>query len=268
MDVTLMKPMDGRDYDSYCQSMARNVAEKAWFIPLLPDHVIGSCIFVDIGCADAPLIDEVELFGIYLGYDNDPEMLQRAGKRGADAVGNLSFLAKKIADLRKEYPHVVLVMNSVLHEMYSYGSCEDNGRFWLTVRDIAPNFVAVRDMGMTKEDFNVSPESWVGECSFNLYRNLPMLRTGLYDRKSCNHYLRHSRAGHALQLLHFNHDESEWKEDYFSCSPRFVMDRFTKHRIHTFERFTPPYVRARLEEIAGHPLWDTCTHYKLFMEQA
>lgn len=127
-----------KDSGIYLRRMRRTFADKMWFMSVLPDGVEH---IVDFGCADNSFLREMDR--MYPGYhcvgiDNNPEFLEMAKKNGDEVYGSLEACLPSVDPSKS-----VLVMNSVLHEIYSYA---DPAEFWRQASGMGFKYVAVRDM--------------------------------------------------------------------------------------------------------------------------
>ena len=119
----------------------------------LADKVGNSNIFIDFGCGDGALLRAMQkLFPehLYLGYDNNPDMVKCARKqtRGNNPafVGSLDEL---VAFKEKHRGTTCLILSSVLHEIYHYGPAEVEN-FWRFVWSIGFDYIAMRDMCVSR----------------------------------------------------------------------------------------------------------------------
>ncbi len=129
-----------KDNNRYLTAMTKTFLDKAWFMSILPDEVT---TVIDFGCADNSFNNFLKENYPHLevvGIDNNPVFVKQVRDRG-------ELIFTSIEDLRKNYNYnpdtTVLVLNSVVHEVYSYANPE---AFWADVKLLNPKYIAFRDM--------------------------------------------------------------------------------------------------------------------------
>ena len=125
---------------TYLDKMRKAFADKAWFMPFIPVDVK---TVIDFGSADNSFIQYMKESRPdlrYIGIDNNPVFLKLSKEQGQECYASLTELKEKT-----EYNggSTLLVLNSVLHEIYSY-KCDDT--FWGEVLAMSPKYAVVRDM--------------------------------------------------------------------------------------------------------------------------
>ena len=124
----------------YLSKMRRTFTDKAWFMSLIPDDVT---TIVDFGSADNSFInflkhDYPEYR--YVGIENNENFFKASVEQKQECYHSLSEFYET-GDYDPET--TLLVLNSVLHEVYSYG-CAD--AFWHELLVFDAKYVAFRDM--------------------------------------------------------------------------------------------------------------------------
>jgi hypothetical protein len=126
----------------YATDMSRSLDEKLFFL-----SKIRSNSFVDYGCADGVLGAEIlrrQPTTVYRGFDLSKRMIER-GKFLYPSLGFFDSWNRLIADLdTNERP--ILILSSIIHEVYSYSSPKEIDRFWLRVLDHRWSGIIIRDM--------------------------------------------------------------------------------------------------------------------------
>ena len=126
------------NYEIYLTRMSKTFFDKAWFMSHLTEDID---TIIDFGCADGSFMQFLQLNcpGYnYIGIDNDPEMQKLTKEKGFKCYSSLD----DIMFVYKNQKTTCLVLNSVIHELYSYGEKR-------TLDDIFyfhPNCIAIRDM--------------------------------------------------------------------------------------------------------------------------
>jgi hypothetical protein len=124
----------------YLSKMRKTFTDKAWFMSLIPDDVT---TIIDFGYADNSFInflrnDYPEYR--YIGIEINESFLKASREQGQECYRSLTELLNT-GSLHSET--TLLVLSSVLHEVYSYG---DVDAFWNEVKLVAPKYIALRDM--------------------------------------------------------------------------------------------------------------------------
>lgn len=106
-------------------------------------------LFVDFGCADGTLINELQKLvpgSSFVGYDLSEEMLQRARLK-TPTVKYTNDWYEVIMEIKHSSKKSVLILSSVIHEVYSYAESEqDIINFWSRVQHTGFDYIVVRDM--------------------------------------------------------------------------------------------------------------------------
>jgi trans-aconitate methyltransferase len=136
-----------KNYNRYNEAMTSTMLDKIWFLDKIPPTVD---TIVDFGCADGSLIKFIDsIFPNrfkFVGIDNDEEMLDRATKNLAN-IKSPYTLYHSICGLEyQNMENAVLVLNSVVHEIFSYCSYLDCVQIFNSINKMHFSFVAIRDM--------------------------------------------------------------------------------------------------------------------------
>jgi len=143
-----MKPI--ADLNKYNTSMRQSLIDKIFFV----DKVPSDFGLIDFGCADGTLIQFMRnMFpeNSYVGYDNDPTMIQQALlKNGINdpnfyCYDNFKNALQQMHSYNKEVN--ILNLSSMIHEVYSYASYDEIEHFW-NDQVFSGNFthIVIRDM--------------------------------------------------------------------------------------------------------------------------
>lgn len=142
------------DANIYLSRMADVMKDKLFFIECLPKD-IGT--FVDYGCADGALIEELAKIypnADFIGYDTNEDFIALAENRNiANAVftsdwQQVEYTMSFSTGVR------VLILSSVLHEIYTYENIIGIHNFWQRVKQFRYDYICVRDMGVRWADIN------------------------------------------------------------------------------------------------------------------
>lgn len=152
-----------QDIDAYVKSMSTTLFDKCWWLDKISPEID---TIVDYGCAQgdlAILIDSLYPGRFkYIGIDNSPEMLALAShnhhlhfaKNDSRFYSEISGIAQKV-DTSK----AVLVLNSVMHEIFSYLSGAEQTVLLSEMFRAGFSYIAIRDMYMPQLDGSFDAES-------------------------------------------------------------------------------------------------------------
>ena len=170
------------DYGTYTDGMRKSMTDKTWFLNMI-DEATG---IVDYGCADGALLQYIAdaMPGVFdlTGIDIDEKMLKLAG-------ANLScncdqpialFTPEEFSDISASAYVSCLNCGSVIHEVYSYGTPESIEKFWDFVFNSGFQYIAIRDMAMSKIDILTS-DSVLNDVASKI-RNFVMQSPAARDR--------------------------------------------------------------------------------------
>ena len=261
--------------DSYNDSMRKAMKDKLFFLDFVPER---NCLFVDFGCADGSLITalyESKKYddSIYIGYDISSEMINLAKGKFNHQTNNVSFttnwgdVLEKLQD--KQYKRKILILSSVIHEVYSYAKCESEIiGFWDKVLYSAFDYICVRDM-MYSQDMNRSIKSSI----FSLDKSQKKLQEE--PLKSClNQFEEYwGSINNVKNLIHFLlkyrwqiNWERELNENYFPIEVTEFLDKFKeKYNTVYLERFRVPFLEECWSKDFGIKI-DDYTHIKCIFE--
>lgn len=240
-----------KDISSYLQNMSKSIEDKLFFTKFLPGK---QYIFIDFGCADGTLISVLRnIYGrrcFYIGYDKSPEMIKYAESKCEDTEGTTYFTANwedviSIINLHPELP-VVLILSSVIHEIYSYGTDEMIAKDWERILNTA-EYICIRDMMCSEylSSLNDNRPRRAIEQEFskklNLLLDFESKWGSVSNRKNLLHFL--------LKYRWSTNWIREVNENYFPISVEELLEKFKeKYEMIYLERFKIPF----LEEC-----WDT-----------
>lgn len=149
------------NYNCYTEGMAKTMEDKAWWI----DRIDSSAqTVIDFGCADGAMAAFLEKrypnrFS-YIGIDNNEEMLEKANKSFANNprfrfVSSVSDVPRKCYNPEK----TVLLLNSVVHEIYSYMKPDEQERLFSGLKELSARYIAIRDMHIIDSEKHLDEES-------------------------------------------------------------------------------------------------------------
>lgn len=259
------------DLLSYNAEMTKPMKDKLFFTEKLPPGY--SYLFVDFGCADGALIQNlIKVYNNnsyeYVGYDCSETMISFAkttfpGEQSCSVEFTTSWNTVKertgLWKTRGLRYKVVLILSSVIHEVYSYGTEEEIKDFWEKIKGF--DFIVVRDM-MCSSSINrkSNPDSTMRIRKGQLGTISKCLgdfeaRWGSIDNnKNLVHFL--------LKYRYTINWERECNENYFPIYIAEFLDKMSSEfRLDYFERFRVRFIEEKIYEDFGISLEDT-THIK------
>lgn len=165
--------VDIANSDVYLSNMAKSFPDKAWFVGYVDPEVE---VVVDFGGGSGEFCEYVkaklERSGRTVDFvviDNNEAFAAAARSRG---FSTYSSLGEMLSSGEVDLDSALLVMSSVIHEVYSYAeSPADISGFWNDVGRCGFRQIAIRDMSLNYKNFvNVPSEDvvWVYE---NVFKN-------------------------------------------------------------------------------------------------
>lgn len=131
------------DKSNYNKQMQLSHIDKLFFLNITDFDVI-----VDFGCADGFILNEISKIDNninLIGYDIDNDMLNIARKSTSKSIkyySNWEFVKSEI----KNYKNPLLLLSSVIHEVYSYTNGSNINKFWNDVFNSGFKYIVIRDM--------------------------------------------------------------------------------------------------------------------------
>ena len=270
-----------KDIKSYTDNMSKGLNDKLFFLDKINFSDGRPYLFVDFGCADGTLLtalysilNERGVHAYYIGYDISSTMINFARSKFNEPAdnGEVTDNWDHVENAVKTYYNMtsVLILSSVIHEVYSYAKPDTNdiGEFWHRVRMTGFDYVCIRDM-MCSEDVNRKPDA---EMLRTVYENIGFATT---FSRLCSDFKAKwgSISDNNKNLIHFllkyrwqlNWDR-ELNEDYF---PIYISDLFDRmqpyYNVSYFERFRVPFLDDCIRNDFGIELEDY-THIKAIFE--
>lgn len=258
--------------EQYTIEMRQSMMDKMFFM-----DKIGSGVktILDWGCADGSLIEHMHRMfpeHSYTGYDIDPEMIvlakamvesiKREKARVAYSVNSRIEISDDIDDLCHGDMDVV-VLNSVIHEVYSY-SPKEIEEFWDTLfQQLRPEHIVIRDMCVSKPTSR--PACPISVARIKQVFDLDKIAQweskwgSLHENWSLVHFLLTYRYG--------DNWDREYRENYLPIAVEDMLARFPKTYVPVFvEHYTLPFLREQVMNDFGIQLQDP-THLKLILKK-
>jgi len=249
------------DYTIYNINLRKSLIDKIFFM-----DKIDAKVYVDFGCADGTLISFLgRIFPEYtfVGYDNDPEMIKLA--LDSDYPSNVFFTGRwKDVTKRVRAKNSVLILSSVLHEVYDNGSQEEvwdkilNKFKYIVIRDIIPS-VEVYRQSVSWHIINITGGAYKVPGHMERVEEFEKIWGSLEQNHNLIHYL--------MKYRYIDNWENEVKENYFSVSREDVMDILKVDYDITYKAEYPlPYLVNVVKKDFGITIIDN-THFKAIFKR-
>lgn len=259
------------DIVSYTDNLRKGMVDKLFFLDYLPHEDL---LFFDFGCADGSLIgalrDDPRCQGLnhgFVGYDISNEMIGMAKKKLSRLQSDHTFFTTSwksamnhLQKERKSHPcKTVLILSSVIHEVYSYEAAVDT--FWSRVTDTGFDYITVRDM-MPSKTIDRATEAAVYEQFMNHQQQV------LQPNQIADFEQRWGSLSNNKNLVHFLlkyrwviNWSREVKENYFPVYAEDFVDRLQSYRTVYYEAFRVKHLDECIMKNFGIQLVDN-THIK------
>lgn len=266
------------DYGTYTDGMRKSMTDKTWFLNMID----GAKEIVDYGCADGALLEYIRdaVPGVFdlTGIDIDEKMLHLAADRlndGSHAPVLLTQPEPFKYICRETVYDACLNCGSVIHEVYSYGTPKSIEKFWDFVFNSGFQYVAIRDMAMSKID--ILPNRTVVD---DAHRKILKFNAGHLDaRQRYIDFLRYSGLDsitpdtwrdivhYLLKYRYVTNWGREMRENYLPLLTEEILLKIpSNYRVKYYEHYTLPYLKDQVMNDFGIDL-NTKTHYKLLLER-
>ena len=251
----------------YNEQMRKSMEDKLFFLKQLPTE--DNYVFVDFGCADGTMLnilsDMLEsnpLKYSYIGYDISDTMinLAKANFHG-DADTDIHYFADW-KDVEKQFEtyithgayyeqkKYVLILSSVIHEVFSYSNMKQILEFWHHVTNTNFDYIVVRDMCPTKDIDRPTDELMLQQLN-NIVRDRKPYDTLINDFEAVHGSIENNKNFiHFLLKYRYQINwEREVKENYFPIYVEDLLNAITgeeKYRIMYMKRFIVPFIKQQI----------------------
>lgn len=251
--------IDFNNIQLYNSEMAKSMIDKIFFA-----DKIDAAIIVDYGCADGSTIAFLyHLFPewTYIGFDISEEQANLARQKApyAKIFTDFKELKKYLDTLTGKK---AVVCNSLIHEVYSYGSPNDIKNFWNNIFDNF-DYICIRDMMLS--------ETSVRQSDAN---NVLKVRKTFEETKLREFEHLHGKIDQNWPLIHFllkyrytDNWEREVNENYLPINLEAMLRMIPRNfEPVLFHHYTLPFVRKKVREDFNIDLQDN-THIQLILEK-
>ena len=261
-----------KDLTLYNNSMRTTINDKLFFL----DKIDSDCrIFVDFGCADGSLFNEMIKYldfnknYLLIGYDNNESMISLAKQNTIGSLKNIKIIFTSDWNIVKQNltDTCALILSSVIHEIYSYAlQNKDICDFYKKCRSF--NYVCIRDMmkdhsydnfRTPNEDFQKVISKYINNSDTNYIMDFCKLYGGLRNYENFVHFL--------LKYRYKINWEREVNENYFPVYLEELLSKFrNQFQIMYLKRFKIKFLEDRIKEDFDVDL-KRPTHVKLILKQ-
>lgn len=246
------------NYKTYNWKMELSMLDKLFFLDKIEPDLI-----VDFGCANGALLVAISEMkkGIKLvGYDNDPTM--------ARSVTNFPIYSdwSSVEEVVKETKHPALVLSSVIHEVFHYGSKHDIDTFWQQVFCSGFEFIVIRDMVPGRAIDRVANVNDVKKIYHKFLGTKPLddferVWGSIENNKQLVHF-----------LLKYKYLEPNWerevRENYMPVTREALLAKIPiEYDVVFHEHYVLPYILQTVKNDLGIEIKDP-THLKLILRKS
>lgn len=247
-----------KDYTAYNQRMDLSLIDKLFFIDKIQPDLI-----VDFGCATGTLLKHLKTFCPEvraIGYDNDPEMI-----RHSDASVNITNKWALIEAAIEQAKRPALILSSVIHEVFHYGSKADIDEFWSKVLNSGFHYIVIRDMVPSR---SIDRTSCINDVKKLYHKFLGSKALTDFERIwgtiENNRNLVHF-------LLKYRYLEPNWerevRENYIPLAREDLLAKIPlEYDVVFHEHYVLPYILQTVRDEIGIELKDP-THLKLILRR-
>ena len=243
--------------NSYNIEMRKSLIDKTFFL-----DKINIKILVDYGCADGALGVYLETNFpevTYVGYDISDEMIAIAKKNVP--TGHFFNNYDELQEfLNESNGDTAVVLNSIIHEVYSYGSREDVDSFWNRIfNSNTYKYVVIRDMAVSRtasrQSDNLSVVKIKQEYDSNRLGEFEAQWGSINENWALTHFL--------LKYRYVENWSREVRENYLPVALEDLLQKPTSvYEPIYFEHYSLPFIRQKVQEDFGIDMQER-THVKL-----
>ena len=260
-------PEDISNLVTYINSMSITLYDKCWWIDKIPDFID---TVVDFGCAGGDLAFMIDRIMpnrfLYVGVDNSPIMLDMA-KHNFDLAGKkvLLFDNLKTAASRVDRSSSILILNSVIHEIFTYLDADESDELFNLIFHSGFRYIAIRDMHKFHQNFNWTLNHLIDDY---IERIKSHPKYGIKWAQFIQYYeAENSCCALNEFVLKYRYDANwarESKEIYLWPWIDLIYRYGTEYRIDFENDFYIPFIKNKIKEDFGFD-YPRNTHKKLLL---
>jgi SAM-dependent methyltransferase len=246
--------------ESYNIEMRKSMIDKIFFLDKVTTKVI-----VDFGCADGSTIAFMNILFpeyTYIGYDLSDEMITIAKKKCpfAHFFSDWNKLQEFLETT--ERPRTV-VCNSLIHEVYAYGSPNDVKIFWDRIYSESFDWVVIRDMAVSDSVTRKSDPLSVIRVRKNYNSDV----LAQFERKWGSINENWPLVHFLLKYRYKTNWSREVNENYLPISLEDMINLIPKNWDPIdFKHYVLPFIRQKVREDFNIDLQDS-THVQLILKR-
>lgn len=247
------------NYSVYNAGMKKSLLDKIFFMDKIDANII-----VDYGCADGTLINFLNMLFPeyeYIGFDIDQDMLNLASyKTKGDNIlftSNWETVENRILGKKS-----AVLLSSVIHEVYAYGTRRDVEDVWKRVYN-GFDYVVIRDMVPSSTMDKVSDindvKNILKKAMGHTLREFEQVWGSIEQNKNLIHYL--------LKYRYTDNWSREVRENYFPINREELLATIPDgYDIEFHEHFILPFIKNDVKERFNIDIKDN-THLKLILKK-
>lgn len=247
-----------KNLEKYLSRMSKSLPDKLfWVNKVQPD------IIVDFGCADGSLLKEIaSIFDCHLvGYDMDETMFLN-DKDKIDAYFTSDW--EEVTEIVSEFERPLIVLSSVIHEVYSYSSSVGIKHFWHKILNGQWKWIAIRDMMVdSSTNYFTDIDAYNKILKYGNKNTIELFEKewGSIDTnyKNIIHFL--------LKYRYVESFEREMPENYLPITFELILDLIPyNYKTVVLEHYILPWLKDKVKDDFDIDLASP-THLKLLIER-
>ena len=241
----------------YNERMAAGMEDKLWFLDKIDCDTI-----VDFGCADGALLQHIAMLlpnVKLIGIDNNEDMRALAKKNVPTAqIIDFSELDDSI-----DYSNSVLVLSSVIHEIFAYSSEREANMLLYKLFTLGFKYIAIRDMFLSDTIDDVSNFSMrvkiLRKANQEQLQSFERIWGSIKWRENAIHFL--------LKYKYIENWDREVRENYFAMTVEDLIDNIPRtYKVEHKQHYVLPYIRDTVFHDFNILLTDN-THAKILLRR-
>jgi hypothetical protein len=283
-DISENEQREIADMAKYQNRMARSMMDKLFWVDKIPFN--DGDLVLDFGCADGTLLRHASHWlpeATLLGYDSSPEALPPSDRTGESVSehpedmkityqDDWGLVTKFLERSQRRNQKTTVVLSSLIHEVYHYGTPEDVDTFWQRVWGMTKetgysgfDTIVIRDMMPGLAINRPSHPDHVAKV-YKKFLDTKELRDferqygSITDNRNLTHF-----------LLKYKYTTPNWerevRENYLPLHLEDLMAMIPdEYEITFMEHYVLPYTFRQIREDLGISLRDN-THLKMILEK-
>lgn len=254
----------------YNERMKRGLKDKLFFLKYLKNkNIIG---IVDFGCGDAELTKHVPNNWIQIGIDNNSKMRELAMKNNPKINIVSSF-----DDFSIEGKGTILLLSSVIHEVYSYCNEKEIEKFWEHVFNDGYEYIVIRDMCVSKNAYRKADveliqkmiKSMIKKLDKCIFHNFLVYFINSPEKFKDGPISQYEIIEFLLKYRYTDNWERESKENYLPLDYEYLIGLIAKQGKYDIvynKHYILPFIKKDIKKTFNYNLKDN-THVKLILRR-